>query len=141
MDDIRRSSFGEQRYHAILFSSLAGLALLLSSLGIYGLVAQSVTQRTREMGIRLALGASLANVLKLAVIPGIAITTAGILAGLVLGLFAARLLTSILWGVSTSDPFTLAAVVLLLLVTALTAGLIPAWRLTKLDPARTLRDE
>ncbi|MDQ2711727.1 MAG: ABC transporter permease [Acidobacteriota bacterium] len=141
MKEIRSVGLAEQRYQAVLFSAFAILAVLLAALGVYGLIAQSVTQRTREMGIRMALGASVQNVVRAAVAPGLALSLAGVATGLLLGLFAARVLKSMIWGVSTSDPLTLTAVALLLLLVGGLSSLIPALRLTTLDPARTLRDE
>ncbi len=141
MDELRSTSFLDQRYHALLFSTLAGLALLLATLGVYGLVAQSVTQRTREMSIRLALGAGLPNILQTAIRPSLTLAFAGILTGLVLSLFAARLLQSLIWGISTTDPATLLGVAVLLLLVTFLASLIPALRLLRLDPAQTLRHD
>jgi predicted permease len=141
MTEVRGKSLSQQRYLATLFSALAALAILLASLGVYGLVAQSVAQRTREMGIRLALGASTKNVIRSAVAPGIVLALAGTAAGLLLSLFATRFLKSLIWGVSTSDPLTFAIVALLLIAIAGLASLIPALRLTHLDPAQTLRNE
>ncbi len=141
MADLRGTSLREQRYQAILFSILAGLAILLAALGVYGLIAQSVAQRTREMGIRLALGATSTSVVRSAASPGIVLSLAGIGAGQVLALFATRLLKSMLWGVPATDPLTFAIVALLLIVVATASSVIPALRLSKLDPATTLREE
>jgi ABC-type antimicrobial peptide transport system permease subunit len=141
MSEVRGKSLSQQRYLATLFSILAALAILLASLGVYGLVAQSVAQRTREMGIRLALGASTKNVLRSAVAPGITLALAGTAAGLLLSLFATRLLKSLIWGVTTTDPLTFLSVALLLIAVAILASLIPALRLVRLDPAQTLRNE
>ncbi len=141
MTQVRSQSLSEQRYQATLFSSLAGLALLLAALGVYGLTAQSVTQRTREMGIRLALGATRRNIVSAVVVPSIRLALAGIGAGLLMALLAARFLRSMIWGVSTADPVTLVTVCLLLLLIAGLSSLWPAARLLRLDPALTLRDE
>ena len=141
MPEIRGASLADQRYQAILFGSLAFLALLLSAVGIYGLVAQMVTQRTREMGIRLALGATVKSVVRAAAVPGMKVALFGVAAGLVLSFFATRLLASMVWGISTTDPLTLAAVAVLLVVIVAIASLIPTLRLLRLDPAQTLRSE
>ncbi len=141
MTEVRGKSLNEQRYQATLFSALAGLALLLAALGIYGLIAQSVAQRTREMGIRLALGATVSDVIQAAALPGILLSLAGIACGLVLALFATRLLQSLIWGVTTTDPLTFISVTVLLLFVAIVSSTLPALRLTRLDPARTLRNE
>ncbi len=141
MAEVRGQSLKEQRYQAMLFSALAGLAILLAALGVYGLIAQSVAQRTREMGIRLALGATIGEVIRTAVAPGILLSLAGITAGLVLALFVTRLLKSIIWGVSATDPATFLLVAILLIFVAALSSALPALRLTRLDPAQTLRDE
>jgi ABC-type antimicrobial peptide transport system permease subunit len=141
MADVRGQSLNQQRYQAALFSALACLAILLAALGVYGLIAQSVAQRTREMGIRMALGASVGSVIKTAVAPGIFLSIAGIAAGLILALFATRLLKSLIWGVTATDPITFLSVALLLIAIAALSSALPALRLTRLDPAQTLRDE
>jgi predicted permease len=141
MTELRANSLSQQRYLATLFSALAGLALLLAALGVYGLVAQSVTQRRREMGIRLALGATTRNVIRTAAAPGIILTLSGAAAGLLLSVFATRLLKSLIWGVSAFDPLTFAVVALVLIAVAGFASLVPSLRLSSLDPAQTLRDE
>ncbi len=141
MSEIRGAALSDQRYQAVLFSTLAGLALLLAALGIYGRIAQSVAERRREMGIRLDLGATTQNVIRTAALPGIRISLAGIAAGIVLALCATRLLKSLIWGVRANDPQTFLSVSLLLLLVAAIASFIPALRLTRLDPAETLREE
>jgi predicted permease len=139
IDQLRSGAVVEQRQQAALFSAFAGLALLLCALGVYGLIAQSVAQRTREFGIRLALGASRRDIIRSAVLPGIKLSTGGIACGIVLSIFATRLLKSFVWGVTTTDATTFAAVAALLITVSVCASLIPALRLVKLDPAQTLR--
>lgn len=141
INELRSGALTQQRYQAVLFSAFAGLAILLCALGVYGLIAQSVAQRTREFGIRLALGASTKNIIRNAILPGIKLSVAGIACGIVLSLFATWLLKSLIWGITATDAATFAAVSLLLIAVALLASLIPALRLLKLDPAQTLRDE
>jgi ABC-type antimicrobial peptide transport system permease subunit len=141
IDELRSGAVAEQRYHAALFSAFAGLAILLCMLGLYGLIAQSVAQRTREFGIRLALGASTQNIIHAAVLPGIKLSLAGIACGIVLSLFATRVLKSVIWGISTTDATTFITVAALLITVAVLTSLIPALRLVKLDQAETLRDE
>ncbi len=141
MSEIRGASLRDQRYQATLFSALAGLAMLLAALGVYGLIAQSVAQRTREMGIRLALGATSQNVVRSAAAPGVTLSLAGIACGLILAIFASRLLNHLIWGVTATDPATYVAVALLLLLIAALSSIIPALRLARLDPAQTLRNE
>jgi putative ABC transport system permease protein len=141
MSTVRSAALQQQRYQATIFSVLAGLAILLAALGLYGLIAQSVAQRTREMGIRLALGATLQRLIRTAAIPGIVLSLAGIAFGTVLALFATRLLKGLVWGVANTDPATFVAMALLLIAVAGLASIIPALRLSRLDPAQTLRDE
>ncbi|MBV8810255.1 MAG: ABC transporter permease [Acidobacteriaceae bacterium] len=141
MSEVRGASLQDQRYQATLFSALAALALILAALGVYGLVAQSVLQRTREMGIRLALGATISNVMRAAAGPGIVLSLIGIATGFALALFATRLLKSMIWGVSATDPVTFLGVAALLISVAVLASLVPALRLTRLDPAQTLREQ
>lgn len=141
MSQIRGTSLKDQRYQATLFSTLAGLAILLAALGVYGLIAQSVAQRTREMGIRLALGATEKGIVRSAAAPGITLSIAGIAAGLFLALFVTRFLKSLIWGIPATDPVTFACVAFLVIVVATLSSVIPALRLARLDPALTLRDE
>jgi predicted lysophospholipase L1 biosynthesis ABC-type transport system permease subunit len=141
MSTVRSEALRQQRYQATIFSAFAGLAILLAALGLYGLIAQSVAQRKREMGIRLALGATVQGVVRTAAAPGIALSLAGIACGAVLALFATRLLKGMIWGVANTDPITFVAMALLLLAVAAFASIIPALRLSRLDPAQTLRDE
>jgi predicted permease len=141
MLEVRGSSLKQQRYQATLFSALATLTVVLVALGVYGLIAHSVAQRTREMGIRLALGATPKQVVRAAVVPGITLSLAGIGCGVVLALFATRLLKSLIWGISDTDPLTFISVAILLILVAAVASALPALRLTRLDPAQILRDE
>jgi hypothetical protein len=141
MDQVKGAELQGQRYYATLFSALAGLAILLSALGIYGLVAQSVVQRTREMGIRLALGATVRQVVEAAARPAIVLSLAGVAVGVILALFVSGLMKSMIWGVTATDPLTFVSVAVLLVAIAAIASLVPALRLTRLDPAETLREE
>jgi ABC-type antimicrobial peptide transport system permease subunit len=141
MFEVRGSSLKQQHYQATLFSALATLTVILVALGVYGLIAHSVAQRTREMGIRLALGATPKQVVRAAAAPGVALSLAGIGCGAVLALFATRLLKSLIWGISDNDPLTFISVALLLILVAVVSSALPALRLTHLDPAQTLRDE
>jgi ABC-type antimicrobial peptide transport system permease subunit len=134
-------SLQEQRYRATLFSVLAGLSTLLAAIGVYGLIAESVAQRTREMGLRLALGATSTDVVRTAAKPGILLSLAGVATGLILAIFATRLLKSLIWGIAATDLMTFASVALLLILVAAAASFIPALRLLRIDPAQTLRDE
>lgn len=141
MQEVAGRALQTQRYQAVLFSTFAGLAVLLAAVGVYGLIAQSVAQRTREMGIRLALGASLSQVVRTAALPGIVLSVTGVGFGLILALLTTRLLKSLIWGVKPTDPLTFIAVAFLLVGVATIASFLPATRLAQIDPAKTLRDE
>ena len=141
MNDILAENLKLQRVQVLLLGVLSGLALLLSAVGIYGLVSNLVVQRTREIGLRLALGAQLGQVMLHIARAGIIAAGAGMFVGMVLAFFAVRVLQSQLYGVRLYDPLTLAAVPLLLAVIAVTASFVPALRVAQIDPAETLRAE
>ncbi len=108
-------------------------------MGLHGLIATSVTERTREIGIRLALGATAAQAMRTLVVPGVVLAAAGTAIGLAAALGMARLLRHFVWGISTNDPLTFVAVACVLLVVATAASVAPALRILRLDPAVTLR--
>jgi predicted permease len=141
IDDLRGLQTGDQRYLAALFSILAGLAVLLAAIGLYGLISQAITQRRHELGIRLALGATVRQTIASAMKPGILLALAGIIGGTAGSLAAARLLRHLLVGVHETDPVTFVATTTLLLIVAAIASLAPALRILRLDPAETLRSE
>jgi predicted permease len=141
MSDIQAGALTGQRYRAVLFSVFAGLALLLAALGVYGLMAHAVTERTREIGIRMALGATLRHVLVAVIGSGIRLAVFGVAIGALLALFASRLLQRLVWGVTTMDALTFAGVGVLLLTVAAAASLLPSLRIVRLDPAQTLHEE
>lgn len=141
MTELRSRSLGEQRFQATLLATLSGLALLLAVVGLYGLMSQSVTERRRELGIRLALGSTVARAIRDAALPGPSLALAGVAAGCVIAGVSVRVLEHLLWGVSTTDPLTFAGVAFGLLLVAAFASLLPALRITRLNPADTLRDE
>jgi putative ABC transport system permease protein len=130
-----------ERYLAALFSMLAGLALLLAAIGLYGLISQTIAQRRHELGIRLALGATAGQTIAGVMRPGLLLAVAGIVAGLGLSSVAVRLMKSLVFGVKENDPLTFAATAALLLGVAAAASLIPALRILKMDPVETLRSE
>jgi predicted permease len=139
--ELRSQSVLDQRFRATLFSTIAGLALLLAALGLYGLISHSVTQRTPELGIRMALGATAGQAVATAVKPGLLLALAGIGAGFVLSRLAVRFLGHLLFGVRATDPATFAVMAGILLAATAVASLIPAARVLWIDPARTLRDQ
>jgi predicted permease len=139
--ELRSSALGGQRLEALLMGSMAGLALLLAAIGIYGLVAQSVVERTRELGIRMAMGATAAEAVALMTRPGVGLAAAGCALGCLLAWGAMRFVQHLLWGVSTTGAATFAGVAALFLVVAAIASVLPAWRITRLNPANTLRGE
>ncbi|HEV3201753.1 MAG TPA: ABC transporter permease [Bryobacteraceae bacterium] len=141
IDDLQALNTKGQRYDAALFSILASLALLLAAIGLYGLISQSIAQRTHELGIRLALGATAQQAMVNAIKPGILLALAGVAAGGVLSRVAVGFLEHLLFGIRSTDPLTLAATAGILLLVTVLASLIPALRILRLDPARTLRNE
>jgi predicted permease len=139
MDELLESSVGKQRLTLLLLGSFAGVAFLLAAIGIYGLIAYSVVQRTQELGIRRALGAQAADILRLVVGGGLRLTMIGIVIG-IFGAFAAtRAMRGLLFHVSATDPGVFAGVALVFAAVALAASSIPAWRALHVDPMKALR--
>jgi putative ABC transport system permease protein len=130
-----------RRIPAVLLNLFAGQALVLAAVGIYGVMAYGVSRRRHEIGVRLALGARRADVLRLVVGQGLALALAGVAAGLVLGLGLTRALSGLLYGVSRTDPAVFAGLSALLVAVALLASWLPARRAAGIDPMRALREE
>ena len=134
-------SFNARRFSLTLFGVFAGVALLIAIIGLYGMLAYSVTERTREMGIRMALGAQRGNVLRLVIKQGLQLAVVGVAIGLIGAWGLTRLMSTLLFGVTPTDSITLVAVVLTLAVVALIACYVPARRATQVDPLVALREE
>ncbi len=141
MTEVMGESVARRRLALILLAVFAALALLLASIGIYGVTSYTVTQRQPEIGLRMALGARRIQVLKLVLRQGMLLTMAGLGIGLVAALVSTRLMGSLLFAVRPADPLALAGAVMLLMLVALLAILVPAGRATKVDPVVTLRYE
>jgi putative ABC transport system permease protein len=141
MDDVVANSLGTRRVSMQLFAVFAGAALLLAAIGIYGVMAYSVTQRTHEIGIRMALGAQKSDVLGLVIQQGMTLTVIGVVVGLVGAFSLTRLIASLLFGVAATDPLTFVAIPLLLLFVALVACYLPARRAARLDPIEALASQ
>ena len=124
-----------------LLGTFALLAMLLAAIGLYGIIAFSVGQRTREFGIRMSLGAQRRDVLTLVVGQGAAMTAAGLAVGLICSLLVTRVMGSLLYGVGATDPATFGLALLLLAAVALLASYIPARRATRVDPVLALRQD
>ena len=134
-------SLAQQRFAVLLMASFAGAALFLAALGIYGVLAYLVRQRARELSVRMALGAQRADVVRLVVARSMTIVGVGALAGLAAAVALTRVMSSLLFGVSATDPTTLVGVSGVLVLVALAASYLPARRAASLDPMQLLREE
>jgi putative ABC transport system permease protein len=141
MDQLLAHAVALPRFDTVLLSSFAMVALLLAAVGIYGIIAYSVVQRTHEIGVRMALGAARGNVLAMLIRQGAVLALAGIVLGLAGAFALTRLLSNLLFGIASTDPLTFATVALILLVVALLAAFIPARRATRISPVAALRCE
>jgi predicted permease len=141
MESYSESSLGQQRFMLALMVAFAVVALVLAVIGLYGVIAYMVAQRTREIGIRVALGASSGSVMRLVLGQGLGLAGVGVVVGLLGALALSRVLTGLLYGVSAQDPLVYAGVSLLLLLVAAAASALPARRAAAVDPLTALRME
>ncbi len=141
MEDLIGRSVASRRFSMLLFSAFAAIALALSMVGVYGVIAQSAVRRRREIGIRMALGARRGDVLRMMAGEGLALGTLGALIGLAAALGLTRLMAGMLYQVAPTDVPTLAGAAVLLVAVALVAGCVPARRASRADPALSLRQE
>jgi putative ABC transport system permease protein len=141
MEQRMAQSISPQRLNMLLLAVFAGLALVLAAMGIYSVLSYAVRRRVHEIGIRMALGAQIRDVLRLIIFEGMKPVVIGLAIGVTAALLLGRLLAGLLFGVQATDPATFAAVSALLATVALLATILPAYRATQVDPMKTLRDE
>jgi ABC-type antimicrobial peptide transport system permease subunit len=141
LDQVFFSSLDQRRFILALFGVFAAVALLIAAIGVYGVMAYTVTQRTQEIGIRMALGARGPDVLRLTLGQGMRLAATGVALGLLAAFALTRLMKSLLFRVETTDPLTFMAIASLLMIVAVVACLIPARRATKVDPMIALRTD
>jgi putative ABC transport system permease protein len=140
LDEVMAEAFSRSRFQALFLIVVAAFALVLAGVGLYGIVAQEVIQRRREMGVRMALGVSPTRAVLTTGLAGVRLAGWGLLAGLVAAAGAGRVLASLLWGVTPADPLTFLALVGIVGTLALTASFVPAARIGRLNPAHVLRE-
>jgi putative ABC transport system permease protein len=141
METIERDSLGSRRFPMMLLGAFGAVALALAIVGVYGVVSYLVAQRTREIGIRVALGAQRGQVLRLVLLGAMRPVAAGLVVGTVGAIFAARLLGTLLYSVTPGDPAVVAGIALMLAVAAIAASLVPGARATRVDPITVLKVE
>jgi predicted permease len=141
MSDVVSSSLAQNRFRTLLLGAFAGVAMLLAALGLYGVLAQLVGRRTHELGVRIALGADRANILAWVLRYGMRLTVIGVVLGLGGAAATTQVVRGVLFGIEPLDPVTFAATTIVLMLVALAAALLPAWRATRVDPVESLRTE
>jgi len=141
MNDVIAQSVSPQRFNMLLLACFAGLALILAAVGIYGVLSYTVRRRVREIGIRIALGASRQDVVRMVLADGLKPILLGVALGLAAAVALSRVVGSLIYGIRATDPLTFAAVALLLLIVGIFATIIPAYRATHIEPVRILREE
>jgi ABC-type antimicrobial peptide transport system permease subunit len=141
MNDLLAKTLTMQRVEVALLGTMAGLALLLSAVGIFGLVANMVTQKTREIGIRIALGSTIREAMVHIGLPGLRASALGLFVGLLLCTGALRVMRSVLYGIGVYDAPTIASAIAVLALVTLIAVTAPTLRIARIDPAHTIRDE
>jgi ABC-type antimicrobial peptide transport system permease subunit len=141
MDDVVATSLSQQRFDTLLLGAFAGLALVLAAIGIYSVLSYSVKRRVGEIGIRMALGARLGDVLRLVIIEGMKPTLLGLAIGVIAALAFGHVMSSLIYQIAPSDPLTFLTVAVLLAAVGFLATVIPAYRASKVDPMVALRDE
>jgi ABC-type antimicrobial peptide transport system permease subunit len=140
LQELVNRSTSPQKAAVILVGVLGGLALLLAAIGMYGVMSYAVSQSRRELGLRMALGAGAANLLRLVLSRGLALTAGGVLLGAAVALGLTRLLGNLLYKVSPRDPLAFGSALVVITIASFAACFLPAWRATRVDPARVLRD-
>lgn len=141
VDDFVDSTLSQQRFNMLLLAVFAGVALALAAIGIYSVLAYTVRRRVREIGIRMALGAQTADVVRMIISEAMRPTMLGVLIGVAGALALGRFISSLIYGVKSTDLETFTAVSLLLVIVSFLASVIPAYRATRVEPVKTLRDE
>jgi ABC-type antimicrobial peptide transport system permease subunit len=141
MDEVVGATLSSPRFTGFLLVTFAGIALALSAIGVYGVLSYLVSRRTREIGIRLAIGAGRAQVLRLVLGSGLLLALSGVGLGLTVALVAARLMRTMLYGVGPADPLTFVSVAVTLSLVALLSSLVPAWRASRVNPVVALKTE
>jgi ABC-type antimicrobial peptide transport system permease subunit len=141
LEDYISKSVAQPRFQTFLFACFAGIALILATIGLYGLLSYMVVQRTLEIGLRMALGAQRTDVLGLIARRGMALALIGVAAGVVIAVVMTRLLAGMLYGIRPTDPLTFAATAVLFLLVSIVASSMPAYRAARMDPMKTLREQ